>query len=128
MLIATLENAPAVPAFGGALIRMILTLGAMLVLGLAAIAAVRWWSGRGLSPAAGPGNAPALRVLQRAVLEPGRSVVLLEVDGERVLLGSTAQQVTLLSAAAVLTPADGSDAPGARTFGVPTGAAEGVAP
>ncbi len=58
-------------------------------LGAAAALLVGWFA---LRPRRGHGHDPALRVVARTGVGVGRTLVLVEVDGRRLLLGSTKEE------------------------------------
>ncbi len=66
---------------------------AVLILMGGAAALVRKY----LGGAGGVGGAPALRVVGGLRLGPGKSVILVELAGEVLVLGATAKELTLLT-------------------------------
>jgi flagellar biosynthetic protein FliO len=68
------------------------TLAALAIIALAAWAVVRFgrgWLARG-------GRQGRMRIVERLVLEPRRSIYLIEVDGKTMLIGSSDGSVRLL--------------------------------
>jgi flagellar biosynthetic protein FliO len=74
-------GAEAVPSYGWALLRMVLAL--LFVCALAYLA-LRFGLRRLLQPGAGAGR---LRVVDRCPLAAGRSLWIIEVDGQQLLIG-----------------------------------------
>ena len=69
--------------------------------------AIRFLSGRPKGSAAGPD--PSLRVVHRTRVGIGRTLVLVEVEGRRLLLGSTRDQWTALADLGRLRAAEAED-------------------
>jgi len=83
--------------FGETFIRMIsalaVVLGLMMVL---AAAARRWLGGRGLALGSAKGEPPLVQVLGTGYLGPRKSVTLVAVAGDLLIVGSTADRLVPL--------------------------------
>jgi flagellar protein FliO/FliZ len=89
---ATGLNAPALPSYGGLLLRTVIALGVVVAL---AYVALRYGLPRlmpGLRSAGGP-----LRIVARQALDTRRQVVIVEACGRYLLLGVAEGSVTLLT-------------------------------
>jgi flagellar protein FliO/FliZ len=76
------------------LVSVLLALLLVLALAFGFIRALAWWQARS---AAGSGDGSAIRFVRAMPLGPRERAVLLDVEGERFLLGVAAGAVTLLA-------------------------------
>ncbi|HEY8913228.1 flagellar biosynthetic protein FliO [Lacisediminihabitans sp.] len=90
-----------------------------VLLSLAAVLGVLWMLQRRLTKGARASRATKIiSVVTRQVIAPKASVVVLDVDGKRFLLGVTEQSVTVLNTSELPTPIVAESAP-ARLIAVP---------
>lgn len=87
------NSLPEVQDFSGLFITMIFAL--VLVIGLAFIL-IKWLLPRLLSPKT-LGKGGRLKVLERYGLEPRKNLYLVELEGRRLLLGASEQNLNLLA-------------------------------
>ncbi|TXN29202.1 FliO/MopB family protein [Lacisediminihabitans profunda] len=98
-----------------------------VLLSLAAVLGVLWMLQRRLTKGARASRATKLiSVVTRQVIAPKASVVVLDVDGKRFLLGVTEQSVTVLNTSELPTPIVAESAP-ARLTAVPQPATDPAA-
>jgi hypothetical protein len=74
----------------------------LLVL-LAAAAAALWWARRNGGAAAAPGRRRRLRVVERLALSRGAALVLVEYEGRALLIGQSADRLSLIERGAAHT-------------------------
>jgi flagellar biogenesis protein FliO len=77
------QSAAAATSYGDLTLRMI---GGLVFVSLAAYAGLRWGLGRHSTPGPGPQE---LSLAARLPIEPRRSVLIIETNGERFLIGSS---------------------------------------
>ncbi len=83
--------------FWESLIRMVSALAVVLgLMMLLALAARRWLGGRGLTLSLAKGETPLVQVLGTGYLGPKKSVALVSVAGDLLIVGSTADSLVSL--------------------------------
>ncbi|MDQ4504124.1 flagellar biosynthetic protein FliO [Sinomonas sp. ASV322] len=92
-----------------------LLLGLRVLVSLAAVLGLMWLLHRRLRRGAAPARAKALAVVSRQAVGSKASVVLVEADGRRFLLGVTEHGISVLHTAEAPSPCDAPDFAGAAT-------------
>ena len=76
----------------------------LLIVLLAVAAAVLWWTRRGGGIHAVQGTRRRLRVIERLALSRGSALILVEYEGRSLLLGQSAERVSLIERGAARAP------------------------
>ena len=82
------------PSFGGSVIKMVTALGIVLSLLFAAVYLVKKYLGKKIGFT---GQEQKIRVLTTTYLGPKKSIALVEVAGERIVVGITATHISMLT-------------------------------
>lgn len=86
-------------------------LGLRVLVSLGVVLALLWWLSRRVAArTGGTGDTAPVRVLSRQAISPKASVVVVEAEGQRFMLGVTEASVSVLNA----TPMDAADADGPK--------------
>jgi flagellar biogenesis protein FliO len=76
----------------------------LLIVLLGAAAALLWWTRRGGAAHPVPGRRRRLRVIERLALSRGAALVLVEYEGRALLIGQSADRVSLIERGAARAP------------------------
>jgi flagellar biogenesis protein FliO len=76
----------------------------LLIVLLGAAAALLWWTRRGGAAHPVPGRRRRLRVIERLALSRGAALVLVEYEGRALLIGQSADRVSLIERGAAPAP------------------------
>lgn len=68
----------------------------LLIVLLVAAAALLWWTRRGGGVGAAQGARRRLRVVERLTLSRGAALILVEYEGRALLIGQSAERISLI--------------------------------
>ena len=85
----------------GGVVATVVALGFVLALAWGALRVLKWWQDRSLGgptdAGGGPGGGAALRFIRALPVGARERVMLIEVEGERMVIGVTAGGISLLA-------------------------------
>jgi flagellar biogenesis protein FliO len=76
----------------------------LLIVLLVAAAALLWWTRRGAGVGAAQGARRRLRVVERLALSRGAALILVEYEGRALLIGQSAERISLIERGAARAP------------------------